>query len=549
MNCNKKHLDPIALLILAITLLTGCSDSTRPDMLEPIIQLSEATDIARTEATMTACIDMRGSSGMAYLTLFYKESNSETAQKIIGNPEMSESTFHLTGLKPGCQYSCHLEGGTETATLSSNSVSFTTMPNELPRLSSASTLSTGPTGIIIEFSIIEDGGEPILTAGCEVRTSGTYESRQIYLKEENLSEGKWQISINGLTPLTTYTITPFASNSIGEAQGAPLEYTTKNSILLQQPGQLATLLSSTTGIDIEPLTISGFMNGDDFLALRSILGAPVISEGNPYGIKTENIDLTDAVVTEGGDSYDGSRFTVADEISTNIFADCKLLRRVVLPNSANKIARNAFARCNALKEITISAGTEQILPSADCNSLERIDVSKANTLFSSIDGVLLNKAETDIVCFPCGKTGEYQHPTTITSIGENAFSGSSITSLLIPPSVTSIGRGAFAGSALKEIVLPDKLTGIYEGMFQNCHSLTTLYLGSATEFIGDFAFDESDISDIFLPATIPPVATANAFVNHKKPMAENCTLHVPKGTKKAYTNHSKWGIFNKIEEY
>ncbi len=473
MKCSKIHLGSFSVLILTVIALAGCSESTHPYMLEPIIRLSDATDILRTEASMTASIDMQGSSKMAFLTLFYKEHDSETFKKIIGNPALEESVFHLTDLKPGCRYVCHLEGGTETATISSNTITFTTIPNELPKLSAISPLSTGPTGIIVEFSILEDGGEPIVKAGCEIHTIGSSESRHFYLQEENLKEGKWQININGLTPLTTYTITPFAANSIGESQGLPLEYTTKNSILLQQPGQLATILNDGADIEIDPLTISGFMDGDDFRTLRIILGAPEISDAQSYRVRTEEIDLTDAVITEGGGSYDGSRFTIADEVSTNIFADCKYLRSILLPNSAKRLARNAFARCSTLEAITIAAGIEQILPSSDCNALERIEVSKANSYYSSIDGVLFNHAGTEIIWFPCGKTGEYQIPPTLTAIGENAFFGTSISSLIIPPTVTTISRGAFYGSTLKAISLPDNLTNISEGMFQDYSSLST----------------------------------------------------------------------------
>ncbi len=549
MKYNKIHLASLWLCFLTIISLAGCSEGTHPGMLEPIIRLSEATDISRTEASLTATIDMQGSSKMTYLILFYLEIGTEAPQKINGNPTLDEVEFHLANLKPGCQYTCHLEGGTETATISSNTIYFTTIPNELPKLSDISLLSTGPTCIIVEYSIIEDGGEPLLKAGCEIRSNGSNEGRQIYLQDENLKEGTWQISISGLTPQSTYIITPFAANSVGEAHGASLEYTTKNSIVLQQPGQLATLLAGSPDIDINPLTISGPMDGDDFRTLRSILGAPYISEVNPFGLKTGEIDLTDVVISEGGGSYDGSHFTVANEVSTDMFADCKLLRSILLPNSATRLARNAFARCSALESIIISAGIEQIIPSSDCDALERIEVSKANSIYSSIDGVLFNHAGTEIIWFPCGKTGEYQLPPTLTAIGENAFSGTSITTLIIPSSVTTISRGAFYGSSLQEISLPDNLTNISEGMFQDCSSLTTVRLGKETEYIGNFAFDGTDMADLYVPATIPPVAAPDAFVNAKRPMAENCILHVPAGTKKIYRNHQRWGTFDQIEEY
>ena len=39
-----------------------------------------------------------------------------------------------------------------------------TVPNEKPVVSPPVALSAGPIGIIVEFEIVEDGGEPVLTA-------------------------------------------------------------------------------------------------------------------------------------------------------------------------------------------------------------------------------------------------------------------------------------------------------------------------------------------------------------------------------------------------
>lgn len=549
MTFNRiRHIYFPIIFILSVLISAGCSENTRPDILEPVIELSEASDISRTEATLTVSIDRRGKAKITYITLFFSEATDGTLKEISGNPESNNLMFHLTELKPGENYTCHIEGGTATAKLISNTISFSTIPNETPKISAPIPLSTGPLGIIVEFSITDDGGESITEAGCEIKTAGTSDVRYTYIPEEQHDKGEWQIYIHELTPLTTYTITPFASNSIGKAYGEALEYTTKNSIVLQQPGQLSELFKYANDIELEPLTISGLMNGDDFRMLRTILGAPINFDGNPSGIKSSNIDLTDVMITEGGASYDGNRFTSADELTTDIFADCILLHSAILPN-VKRIARNAFERCKALETLMISAETEQILPSSDCIALKEINVSKANRHFSTIDGVLFNHEATEILWFPYAKSGEYQIPQSVTTIGENAFAETCITSLIVPSSVTTIKRGAFAGSSLKEIHLPETISNISEGLFQNCSSLTTVYLGSGTEFVGDYAFDGSDISDIYLAATIPPFANAYAFVNNIKPLAENCILHVPTGTKKTYQNHERWGTFNKIEEF
>ena len=44
----------------------------------------------------------------------------------------------------------------------------------------------------------------------------------------------------------------------------------------------------------------------------------------------------------------------------------------------------------------------------------------------------------------------------MTSIGENAFNGDNITSLIIPESVVNVGEGAFAITALSDVTVVGK---------------------------------------------------------------------------------------------
>ena len=543
----RHHIQILASLLLAL-LTASCSGHSSPDSPEPDIAIAEATDITRTEATVKATVDSHGGPRLGYVRLHYREVSADPADELTmeGDPTLSAFSFRLTELRPGVSYTCHLEAGTATASLRSEEVTFTTIPNDPPKVSGIMPLSTGPLGITVRFSITDDGGEPIIEAGCEVKEAGGSEGRRIYVLQPVTLPDYMQINITGLTPSTSYVITPFASNSQGESLGEKLEYTTSNSVVLTAPGMLASLFGSDQASDLERLTIAGPMDGDDFRTLRTILGVP--SESG-ITFRVSDIDLTDARIVEGGGSYDGQRFTVSDHLSTGLFAGCSGLRGAILPNSATAIERDAFARCPQLEILTIPAGVEAILPSSGCSGLKAIEVAEPNTYFKSDQGVLLNADATEILWFPCGKTGEYRFPSTISTIGENAFAGTSVTTLIIPASVTSIIRGAFAGSALKEIILPDNLTNISEGMFQNCSSITALRLGTGTDYIGDFAFDGTDLTDLYISAQYPPYTAPEAFTNRMEPLTEKCTLHVPEGTRKIYRNHSKWGAFKTIVEF
>lgn len=532
--------------ILLLFLAAGCSDKATPESLEPLIELSEATDITRSEAILTGSITLRGSAHPSYVTLVYRAADTTEIKTVEGDPDKEKFTFLLTELTAGTSYECYLEVGTATARLESNTVCFTTVSYDLPSVATPTPLSTGPLGIIVKFRLLDDGGTRITGAGCEVRRAGASDSNIFHALYEPDEERYYVINITGLSPQTTYTITPFASNLEGEAYGQPLEYTTTNGIILHEPGVFRLLFGEGGDTEIDALTIAGEMNGDDFHYLRILAGAP--SEITPP-IYISDLNLTDVSIVEGGESYDSQHFTVNDHLTTGLLAGCSTLRNILLPNSVTVIERDALAHCLKLETLAISANVQKLLPSADCPDLRDIQVSGANRYFKSDQGVLLNMDGSEILWFPCGKKGDYTLPSTITGIGENAFAGTSITALIVPPTVKNISRGAFAGSSLREITLPDNLTNISEGMFQNCHDLTTVYLGTETTYIGNFVFDGTSIKDIFLSADYPPFTMEDTFMNGDSTIFNECTLHVPVGCKIIYRNHTKWGLFSNIEEY
>ena len=63
-------------------------------------------------------------------------------------------------------------------------------------------------------------------------------------------------------------------------------------------------------------------------------------------------------------------------------------------------------------------------------------------------------------------------PSTVTTIGMNAFRGSSLTAITLPASLTSIGKEAFIGcSSLTAVTLPAGLTSIGDCAFEVAQQL------------------------------------------------------------------------------
>ncbi|MEI3406081.1 MAG: leucine-rich repeat protein [Christensenellales bacterium] len=81
---------------------------------------------------------------------------------------------------------------------------------------------------------------------------------------------------------------------------------------------------------------------------------------------------------------------------------------------------------------------------ADCKPLKNIQVSPEQPVFAVIDGVLFNKAEKSLICYPAGKQEEaYEVPQGIQQIKSDAFSDcSALTTIELPDSVTTIGESA-----------------------------------------------------------------------------------------------------------
>ena len=77
----------------------------------------------------------------------------------------------------------------------------------------------------------------------------------------------------------------------------------------------------------------------------------------------------------------------------------------------------------------------------------------------------------------------------MTSIGNNAFYGSGVTTLNLG-SVQAVGDFAFAFTPLKAVLLPSSLTSLGMGAFQNCTDLTTVTNNSVINQVQALTFYE-----------------------------------------------------------
>jgi hypothetical protein len=131
----------------------------------------------------------------------------------------------------------------------------------------------------------------------------------------------------------------------------------------------------------------------------------------------------------------GEPYADVGKVCIRAFGGCRLLRELVIPDTATSLDDHAFSGCSALTAVAIPPG--------------------------------------------------------VTSIGNSAFVGcASLTSLVIPNSVTSIGNFTFVGCTnLTSVTISSGLTVLKTGLFSGCVGLRSATIPDSVTLIGDNAFD------------------------------------------------------------
>ena len=252
-------------------------------------------------------------------------------------------------------------------------------------------------------------------------------------------------------------------------------------------------------------------------------------------------------------------------IDENAFNGCEKLTSINIPDSVVEFGALSFAGCSSLTHIDISQHVETIGEGAfdGCTALVKFDVDVENANYSSKDGILYNKTQTEIINIPMGVTS-VTLPETITQLSATAFANrTQLEHVTLSSSLTSISANVFNGcpalvykeegglkylgctgndyfalmgtteatatysinsntvliaarafancTALQSISIPESVTSIGSNAFSGCSALETVNIPSKVTTIESNTFSScTALTQITIPSTVTRINN-NAF--------------------------------------
>ena len=384
-----------------------------------------------------------------------------------------------------------------------------------------------------------------------------------------LEEGEI-VTVKAIQPIDDNKIVFFAAEDISDKIGSDgyqfaissilrdntiyaYSYSKDNSfcVTLDNGGELIDKITIEEIPNVYKLKIKGNVNGTDILTIRKMTNLQIL-------------DLQEASIIDGGDSYYQDYVTSKNKIGSYFFMQGNKIKNIKLPNNLEMINSYAFNGCYNLETISIPASTVEVLGNAFSGSnlttlrLEyattplTMDMYNLNTNIQTLYYDRQIKYENDEYLgdnyygrFPSSLISVYigKNITTIydefndctnlqevhisdlyawckckyefgfnpTRHGHNLYLNNKlITDLVIPEGITIINNDAFYGcDKIISVTFPDNVTSIGKSAFQDCIGLTEIIIPSnVTNIANRTFFNCRSLAKVTIPSSVTGIGEA-----------------------------------------
>jgi hypothetical protein len=189
-------------------------------------------------------------------------------------------------------------------------------------------------------------------------------------------------------------------------------------------------------------------------------------------------------------------------ISSYAFYYCPTLLSVTFPSSVKYIEASAFAYCDYLANITFSEGLLEI----GSNSFTYAGYYNFNSYvnMSSLPSTLTTIGDS---AFRGARIQSVVIPASVANWGSNVFAYSPLSSVVLSDGLARVGEYAFSATNLVNVTIPSSVTNISRGSFEYCSRLTDVSFPTALESIGAYAFSYTALTSVTLYSSISAVGT------------------------------------------
>jgi hypothetical protein len=170
-------------------------------------------------------------------------------------------------------------------------------------------------------------------------------------------------------------------------------------------------------------------------------------------------------------------------VGIGAFGKCTDLAKITMGSNVSNIGNYAFAACASLRTFDVGKSVLSVGAGAfiDCTSLIALEADAESSFYSSRDGVIFDKSQTELVLCPPGQPGSYVIPEHVTRLGRGAVLGCTrLRSVVLPASVTAFGDSALGTDSLESVYFLGDAPAPVSNLFDYRAPVTVLYLPTAT---------------------------------------------------------------------